>query len=337
MKRLKFSDDFFKDELRCGFHITSMMKRLWAVQMDILAWIDDVCREHDIKYIMFLGSMLGAVRHKGFIPWDDDMDIAMLRSDYSKFMEVVARELPSHLNTSSLLPGAIFPGEMVYNVNNGNRLNTSPEFLERFHGCPYATGVDIFVFDKIPDDPNDFAYQDRLIKILDRMLMLQREIDGNSISKEDYDTFCAFKNATEQELGYTFNDAEPMNLQILRLQDMACALSDDCDSKRVEIWELFIYHGHMDGMFEEHFNDRIYVPFENMMNVPIPRDYDELLRKHYGDYETPKLFGSSHKYPIYCEQRIALYKAYNERGWDIPEEFLEYDENGDLVLDPKTV
>ena len=167
MTRLQFPEDYFKNEVRCGFHITAMMKRLWASQMEVLAWVDEICNKYGIRYIFCYGSLIGAVRHKGFIPWDDDIDIAMLRSDYDRFTEIVARELPPEFHTMSLLPGAYPPKEMGFNINNGNKLDTSPAFLERFHGCPYATGIDVFVFDRVPEDPDEFAYQDHLIQSLE--------------------------------------------------------------------------------------------------------------------------------------------------------------------------
>ncbi len=73
------------------------------------------------------------------------------------------------------------------------------------------------------------------------------------------------------------------------------------------------------------------------MNVPIPRDYDSILNKIYGEYQMPKKFGAQHGYPIYSNQRIALYKAYNDRGWTIPDTFLEYDENGELIVNPSSI
>ena len=91
---LKFSKDFFKDEEREGFLVKSDMKRAWAMQMEILKNIEEVCDRHGINYFSFWGTMLGAVRHKGFVPWDDDMDIMMKREDYEKFVEVAPKELP---------------------------------------------------------------------------------------------------------------------------------------------------------------------------------------------------------------------------------------------------
>ncbi len=310
-----------------------MMKRYWASCMEILAWIDLVCKKYDIKYIMAYGTLLGTVRHKGFIPWDDDMDIGMLRADYNKFVDVVARELPPYLSTTSLLPGAFAPKEMVFNVGNGNRLNTAPEFLEQFHGCPYVAGVDVFVFDRVPEDPDEFAYQDRLIRMLDRMLMLQWEVDDGSISEERLNEYKLIRRTVESELVYTFTDHEPTKTQIIRLLDLACSLCEDSGSSHVENRENALYYGEK-NLREDHFSDRLFVPYEGILEVPVPRDYDTMLKNTYGDYSIPVKFGSQHDYPIYHYQRDALYKAYRERKWSIPEEFLEYDENGTLIGNP---
>ena len=333
---LTFPDHYFENEVRCGFHITAMMKRFWAAQLEVLSWIDSVCRKYDIHYIMCFGSLIGTVRHKGFIPWDDDIDIGMLRGDYNRFIEVLPREIPPYISTKSLLPGASQPKEMIFGIGNGNRLDTTSFFLNRFHGCPYAVMVDLYVFDKIPTNPDDYAYQDRLIRLLDRMLMLQWDADSNSLTKMTFNEYDSIRKYLEEELDYSFTDNEPMTLQILRLLDLACGLCEDCNSERVENREQMLYYGDR-GFCVEHFNDRLLIPYEELMNVPVPRNYDQLLRNIYGDYYIPVKYISQHPYPQYCQQREILYTEYNKRNLQVPAEFLEYGPGGELILDPDSL
>lgn len=73
------------------------LRKAQMIMCDILVEIDAVCRRHNLKYWLDAGTLLGAVRHGGFIPWDDDMDLAMTRQDYAKFLEIAKLELPAHL------------------------------------------------------------------------------------------------------------------------------------------------------------------------------------------------------------------------------------------------
>lgn len=73
-----------------------MLKAIQNTVLDMARFLDSVCRVHDICYSLAFGSYIGAVRHKGFIPWDDDIDIIMPRSDYERFAEVVQDELPEY-------------------------------------------------------------------------------------------------------------------------------------------------------------------------------------------------------------------------------------------------
>ena len=65
-----------------------ILKSIHSVEIDILKKIDDFCRQNNIKYSLYCGTMLGAIRHKGFIPWDDDIDLCMERNDYDRFIEL---------------------------------------------------------------------------------------------------------------------------------------------------------------------------------------------------------------------------------------------------------
>lgn len=71
----------------------SDLEKHQSMLLEMLSDVDDICRQHEIEYMLFSGTMLGAVRHQGFIPWDDDLDIIMLRSDYERFLSVARGEL----------------------------------------------------------------------------------------------------------------------------------------------------------------------------------------------------------------------------------------------------
>ena len=96
---MNFDRSFFEDEVRDGFYVTAEMKQAWAAQMEVLSDLDKACRENGIEYYADWGTLLATVRHEGFIPWDDDLDIVMKREDYKKFLEVAPDEmLPGYLD-----------------------------------------------------------------------------------------------------------------------------------------------------------------------------------------------------------------------------------------------
>ena len=85
---------YFEDEVRDGFFVPSEIKRAWAAELEVLSEIDKICKKHKIQYFADWGTLLATVRHEGFIPWDDDLDIVMKREDYRRFMEIAQTELP---------------------------------------------------------------------------------------------------------------------------------------------------------------------------------------------------------------------------------------------------
>ena len=88
----------------------SDLKKQQEVQLKMLVDFDAFCKEHGISYFMIYGTLLGAVRHKGFIPWDYDIDTAMTRAEYNRF-KAVKHLLPSHLSISCILYSSPSPRE----------------------------------------------------------------------------------------------------------------------------------------------------------------------------------------------------------------------------------
>ena len=88
MQKGAFPDDFLKEETRCEFHIDEKQKRVWMVVLDLVMEYIRVCEKYGLKYSAAFGTLLGAIRHNGFIPWDDDIDICMPRDDFEKFLQL---------------------------------------------------------------------------------------------------------------------------------------------------------------------------------------------------------------------------------------------------------
>ena len=117
------------------------------VQLDLLSELDRVCRKHGIRYLMDGGTMIGAVRHKGFIPWDDDIDVAMLREDYEKLKTVVFEFNPAYC----FFQDHTTDPEYRWGYGKLRRTGTSYIRAGQEH-LKHKDGVfiDIFPFDDIP-------------------------------------------------------------------------------------------------------------------------------------------------------------------------------------------
>ena len=81
---MKLPEEFYKEEVRNDYKISSEMKKIWSIELDLFNQLDRICKKHNITYYADGGTLLGAVRHHGFIPWDDDMDFMMYRDDFEK-------------------------------------------------------------------------------------------------------------------------------------------------------------------------------------------------------------------------------------------------------------
>ncbi len=100
--------NFLNKEERCGYTVSSEMKAVWAIELDMLIEFDRICKKYNLRWFACGGTLLGAVRHKGFIPWDDDIDIAMKRDQYEKICEHFDEfKYPYFFQTEYTMPGAL--------------------------------------------------------------------------------------------------------------------------------------------------------------------------------------------------------------------------------------
>ncbi len=90
-------------EVLCGFEVSERRKKVWACELEIVKLFDGICRKYGLRYYLMYGTLIGAVRHKNFIPWDDDLDVVMPREDYVKLMHIIKKELPEYYDINFMV------------------------------------------------------------------------------------------------------------------------------------------------------------------------------------------------------------------------------------------
>lgn len=133
------------------------LTKVHETNLKILKEIDRICRKYKIKYMLDAGTLLGAVRHQGFIPWDDDADVAFTRSNYEAFLKVVKRELPDTMEL--LMPWDFRGGKHFYDFTariiykNSRTHDDTPE-MQFYEGKLNHLWVDLFTIDELPENKN---------------------------------------------------------------------------------------------------------------------------------------------------------------------------------------
>ena len=125
----------------------SVIRQIQLVMSRMLFIFDVVCRKHEIKYWIVTGTLLGAVRDKGFVPWDNDLDVAMLREDYNKFLAVAVSDLPDDIFLQNTQTDPFYKVRQLNEAKLRDRRSCYCLCLR--YGCKRQDGlmVDIFVFD----------------------------------------------------------------------------------------------------------------------------------------------------------------------------------------------
>ena len=135
---------------------TDTLKKLQSVELEILRDFVSLCETHKLTYFGIAGTGIGAIRHGGFIPWDDDIDVAMPREDYDKFIKIAKKE---YNDKYLVLNGVDYPN---YPLLTGRWIMKGTEFIEwpfKDIDCPFGIFLDIYPLDQIPDDEKKFKRQ----------------------------------------------------------------------------------------------------------------------------------------------------------------------------------
>lgn len=281
---MEFAEGFFKAEVRCDHFVDKKMKKTWAVEMNILEQIDIICKRHNITYFAGYGTLLGTARHNGFIPWDDDIDIVMLRDDYAKFLNVAKEELPEHYFLQNAYTDmCIMPFSKVRDDRT-----TAIEFPDQPPEFNQGMFVDVFPMDVARDgSPEaDSAFY---------------------IAYALWDTLCDPQSVLEY-----VNNPQGAQVKYIMEPQMMKAILSMSPAQRYTMFEQFLLEHRMESSEvcsfateimpnipkrhykREWFSETIYMDYEGF-KMPVPKDYEKILDLCYGDWHTPVKGGTFHE------------------------------------------
>lgn len=260
---------FFKEEIRDGYKVSTKTKKIWAVEMDLLCELLRVCNKHNIEVFAFAGTLLGAIRHKGFIPWDDDIDICLTRGNYEKLLKIAEKEFeyPYFFQTAYSDKKYFFGYARLRNSETTGIINWN-ESVEYNNGI----FIDIFVLDGYTDCLWKFKWQ--LLKRAVAKKFCSAYYAERQKEKGLRKFLITFLQSTLFKVTLYEDYVEKYNkvLKMYNKNSTRVALMTHGENYIVKYW-----------CHKKDLEKSIYVPFENI-ELPIPANYDEILRHMYGDY-----------------------------------------------------
>ena len=296
-----------------------MIKRYWAAQIKVLSEIDRVCHKHGIRWFADCGTLLGAVRHGGYIPWDDDLDICMMRHDWIKFFKVAKHELPEGYCVLSPRQEKDYK-QLIGRIVNAHEISFDEKHMKEFFGCPYTVGVDIFPLDGLSQDEAD--EEKRITKIKE----IQEAYSLVSLGQAQMPEFGKILADIERRDNVTLREKEDL-LRWLRLliEELYMQYPSE-DAKDIALMHFWVSdHNHKYG--KDLFENTIFLPFE-YTTIPVPVKYNEVLKIEYGDYMTVHKGGGIHDYPVYKDQEEILRKMFGGNPY-------RYTMTADAVSEPR--
>ena len=247
--------DFSKEQLR----------KMQLLQLDMITELDRVCRAHDIKYCISYGTMIGAIRHKGYIPWDDDADISMLREEYEKF------KLVSHELNSDICYFQDHTTDPEYRWGYGKLRRTGTTFVrlgQEHLRCKTGVFIDIFPLDDVPSG------------FLARHL---HTLQCNLLRKTLWSEVGKYSAKGLERWCYKLLSHIPPETVFAKLEKMS-SVSKNSSPNHVRTLTFPLFRKH--DLKKEWLLNRAEYEFEGHLFFG-PADFDAYLESQYGDYMTP--------------------------------------------------
>jgi len=298
--------DFLNEEEIFGYTVSKSMKEVWAVELDLLNRLDQICRKYGIQYFASGGTLLGAVRHHGFIPWDDDIDVAMTRANYEKLCEVAPLELeePYFFQTEYTDPGSARGHAQLRNSSTTGILKLD---YERGYSFNQGIFIDIFPFDNVLDDEARFNEH---IKEISRL----KSKCYYWLTWTNYRKERGFQNSIKVKIKNALTGVfSGLFYRIARRSykqfEDECKRFDNESTQRMSMLSFRPFDRRFD-IYPEDYQNIVYVDFE-FIKIPIPAVYDRSLTIQYGDYMTPVNAASYHSEVLFDTSKS--YKEYLKR------------------------
>lgn len=267
------------------------LKKIQSLELEALRTIISVCEKCNVEYFLIGGSTLGAIRHNGFIPWDDDIDVGMTRDNYMRFIKEAPALLPKEYYLQTPYNDKKCPYFYSKLKINGTKF---VEYCNHRIDMHHGVYVDIFPFDEVPDDEQLNTVQFEKVQKLIRLFSLRQTPD---ISVKPTTTSDNIKNILRKALhclakcipyGYITSKLEKEITKYNGTEQSALACLNFPKRKTEYILKSDLYP--LSGYL-----------FENL-SVNIPHNYDTYLKTHYNNYMElpPKEQQFGHK-PYYVE------------------------------------
>lgn len=249
---------------------TEKIKKIQACEIDILRQIDRICRKYGLTYFAIGGTALGAVRHQGFIPWDDDIDIGMSRRDYEAFLKAVQKELPAgyHVQNFHTEPKTPFYFTKIRKDNT--------QFVEYYlKDCDIHHGifVDIFPFDNVPENKTLRNIHFRVSRILYQLYLAK-----------SLKTVCSSRFERKENYKGVLRKILHFILTPIPKSWIFCCLDKcvQCFNNRDSAEISHIVRRRL-RVFLNDLHPVRYLEFDGMQ-MPVPNNYDAYLKAQFGEY-----------------------------------------------------
>lgn len=286
MEDFQIPDAFFSKENICGHTVETKTKKLWAVELGCYYEFQRICEKYNLRYFASGGTLLGAIRHHGFIPWDDDMDVAMYYDDYCVFCRVAPNEVrPPYFFQNYLTEPGFGPG--MSRIRNSNSTAVTA-FESTIKTDRYNCGVflDIFPIFGVESRPL-YRFRQKILINFVRLAIAGYEKDRAFRLHNNMRKAVVFIPII---LFWRFVSLFTDHIRLSGLYLKVCSSAKEFDSIGLLSFssfnERFIWP-------KDWFRESVILPFE-FLSIPCPGCFDEVLRKTYGDYTVFKKGGSVH-------------------------------------------